>query len=246
MKPKKQVNKKVLIAAILFMILVTATLVFITVKFSGPEEENPSHVTTVQGAGLNDPGSTLTPEEETDEGTEPVEEDMPAANDEETGTMQDGPAAESGTEPQDPPTETAGNGQEEESGITAEQIWNGMANSMGDSLTANLSLSEENLESLYGINPSICEEFVLRKAGTVVSPEEYLIVKATGSNLATIEQACQQRQAALASQWSEYRDFAPVVENYQILRSGEYLFFGISSNIDQMAGIFQGIMMSQS
>ena len=128
--------------------------------------------------------------------------------------------------------------------MTVQMIWDGMEGSMGEVPEANMTLSDINLQELYGIDPKICDEFILKKAGTVVSPEEFLIVKASEANLSVIEQACQQRQIALAEQWAAYGEQMQLIENYQIARSGNYLFFGVSSRISQLVGIFQGIMLT--
>lgn len=128
--------------------------------------------------------------------------------------------------------------------VTVQMIWDGMEGSMGEALEANMTLSDVNLNELYGIDPKICDEFILKKAGTVVSPEEFLIVKASEANLSVIEQACQQRQIALAEQWAAFGEQAQLIQDYQIARSGNYLFFGVSSRISQLVGIFQGIMLT--
>lgn len=129
--------------------------------------------------------------------------------------------------------------------LSADTIWNGIQK-MLTTTNANMTLNSENLSELYGIDASLCKEFVLKKSGTVISPEEYLIVCAEPNVLSAVEQACQERQAKLIEQWDskKYPEGNAMVANYKLLISGNYLFFGISENIDQVVGIFQGLTMN--
>lgn len=128
--------------------------------------------------------------------------------------------------------------------ITVEKIWSGIRGCLGENPSVNMSLSAANLKELYGFDPSICQSFIAMKSGTIASPEEFLIAKATESNLSIIEQSCQQRQQALMQQWGGIGEYADILNAYQVVRSGEYLFFGISPNIAQLVGIFQGMMLA--
>lgn len=129
--------------------------------------------------------------------------------------------------------------------LSVDTIWNGIQK-MLTTTNANMTLNSENLSELYGIDASLCKEFVLKKSGTVISPEEYLIVCAEPNVLSAVEQACQERQAKLIEQWDskKYPEGNAMVANYKLLISGNYLFFGISENIDQVVGIFQGLTMN--
>lgn len=270
MKPKPKGTGKIIVASILILILILGAVTGISLFIKGKKapssdgnqssSEISSQTSSEFGQG-NDVLQEKDPDKDDSDSSgtndqQNTDPDKDNNDDKSNSQSQEGntPTGGEGNDKQDS-TETQsgqeGNAQQpavtqpQQESISVEKIWNGMRSSMGENLTANLSLSKENLTELYGLDPAVCESFIFRKSGTVVSPEEYLIVKGTESNLSIVEQACQQRQAALAVQWEKMgKDYTNMIASYQIVRSGNYLFFGISPNISQMVGLFQGMMLS--
>ena len=55
----------------------------------------------------------------------------------------------------------------------------------------------------------------------------------------TVKAGVERRQADLEAQWSTYLpEQLELVQNYKLLTSGNYLFFAISYEADQVAQIF--------
>lgn len=243
MRPRPGKHTKVIITVAAALLVIAAVVVTLISAFGGQSNQpGTPDQPPAQDHEVQDNPEVQTPpqffvdeDEKGDESDEPVQK----PSNEEPDLAEKNPNEEQKPEPpvKDPePTQ--------KDTVTVQMIWDGMEGSMGESPEANMTLSEINLKELYGIDPNICDEFILKKAGTAVSPEEFLIVKASEANLSVIEQACQQRQIALTEQWAAYGEQMQLIENYQIARAGDYLFFGVSSHISQLVGIFQGIMLT--
>ena len=243
MRPRPGKHTKIIITVAAALLVIAAVVVTLISAFGG-QSSQPStpDQPPAQDHEVQDNPEVQTPpqffvdeDEKGDESDEPVQK----PSNTEPDLAEKNPDGEQKPEPpvKDPePTQ--------KDTVTVQMIWDGMEGSMGEVPEANMTLSDINLQELYGIDPKICDEFILKKAGTVVSPEEFLIVKASEANLSVIEQACQQRQIALTEQWAAYGEQMQLIENYQIARAGNYLFFGVSSRISQLVGIFQGIMLT--
>ena len=243
MRPRPGKHTKIIITVAAALLVIAAVVVTLISAFGGQSSQpGTPDQPPAQDHEIQDNPEVQTPpqffvdeDEKGDESDEPVQ----TPSNEEPDLAEKNPDEEQKPEPpvKDPePTQ--------KDTVTVQMIWDGMEGSMGEVPEANMTLSDINLQELYGIDPKICDEFILKKAGTVVSPEEFLIVKASEANLSVIEQACQQRQIALAEQWAAYGEQMQLIVNYQIARSGNYLFFGVSSRISQLVGISQGIMLT--
>ncbi len=243
MRPRPGKHTKVIITVVAALLVIAAVVVTLISAFGG-QSSQPStpDQPPAQDHEVQDNPEVQTPpqffvdeDEKGDESDEPVQK----PSNEEPDLAEKNPDGEQKPEPPVKDPEPI-----QKDTVTVQMIWDGMEGSMGEAPEANMTLSDINLQELYGIDPKICDEFILKKAGTVVSPEEFLIVKASEANLSVIEQACQQRQIALTEQWAAYGEQMQLIENYQIARAGNYLFFGVSSRISQLVGIFQGIMLT--
>lgn len=255
MKPKPRGNLKIVVIAIVSLILILGIVFGVSLMIKGGGNQEPGESVNTTNTS-DEPSNVFNPEDDSAESdkssTDQSDQESKDENAEESSTPEQNKdetsdqSVESPIEGTEQPTKPEQNStQIEDSKMSVEKIWSGMRSSMGETLTANLALSKENLQELYGLDPAVCDEFILRKSGTVVSPEEYLIVKGSESNLSIVEQACQQRQAALAAQWEKVgKDYLSMIASYQIVRSGNYLFFGISPKISQLVGLFQGMMLS--
>ena len=271
LRPRPSVNKKVIISA-LTVILVVASIVIASFTAFGrttapkqpdPVINNPADVLDIQqsppSTPIFDEPEPANPENnetvpadntptENPEGAEPVVEPGEPGTEDDSETSSDSAAADPGGEypsnQESPEGAASAPSAPAQPTITVEKIWSGIRGCMGENPTVNMSLSAANLQELYGFDPAICDSFAAMKSGTIASPEEYLIAKASESNLSIIEQSCQQRQTALMQQWGEVSNYAEMIAAYQVVRSGEYLFFGISPNIAQLVGIFQGMMLA--
>lgn len=214
------------------------------------EQEDPSS----QDGQDAEPNENTDPGNQDEESQDPAQEETPSDNNESDPSDKPENPEETTTNPTDKPKTGDETDKKEDSQlvqpvvtqptITVEKIWSGIRGCLGENPSVNMSLSAANLKELYGFDPSICQSFVAMKSGTIASPEEFLIAKATESNLSIIEQSCQQRQQALMQQWGGIGEYADILNAYQVVRSGEYLFFGISPNIAQLVGIFQGMMLA--
>ncbi len=243
MRPRPGKHTKVIITVVAALLVVAAVVVTLISAFGGQSSQpgTPDQPPTQDNEVQDNPEVQTPPQFFTDEDKKDSKTDAPVQqpSDENPDPAEKKPDEEQKPEPPVNDPEPA-----PKDAVTVQMIWDGMEGSMGEAPEANMTLLDSNLQELYGIDPKICDEFILKKAGTVVSPEEFLIVKASEANLSVIEQACQQRQIALTEQWAAYGEQLQLIQEYQIARSGNYLFFGVSSRISQLVGIFQGIMLT--
>ena len=136
------------------------------------------------------------------------------------------------------------NDEDDKDNVSVANIWNKISITLDDKITADLVLSIDNVSSLYGIDKKLISDYIFVKSGTAVTPEEYLIVKVSESTISVVEQACLSRQQQLLSEWKDFGiNNLSIINNYQMIRCGDYLLFGISENISQIIGLFQGMMM---
>lgn len=234
MKPRPRVSGKFIVSAVISILVVTCLgfgmyFAFSGIQPSSTKQEN-SPTESSQTSGVFDQQEQNSQKEE--------------KNPENQNPTEELPEGEKTEDEESAKTDNAITPDAQQQVMSAQKIWDYLRGAMGESLITNLSLSPANMQSLYGIDPAICEEVIFQKAGTVVTPEEYLIVKASSANLSIVEQACHQRQTTLAEQWAKYgKDTVQMINDYQIVRAGNFLFFGISPKVNQLAGIFQGLMM---
>ena len=141
-------------------------------------------------------------------------------------------------------TDISGVNKNDEDNFSVTDIWNKISSTLDGKINANLLLSIDNVSELYGIDKKLIFDCIFVKSGTIVTPEEYLIVKVPESSISVVEQACLSRQQQLLSEWKDFGvNNVSIIDNYQMVRCGDYLLFGISENISQIVGLFQGMMM---
>ena len=243
MKPRPRVSGKFIVSAVISILVVTCLCFGMYFAFSGiqpssTKQEN-SPTESSQTSGVFDQQEQNSQKEEKNPENQNPTEELPEGE-----KTEDEESAKTETPKSDNAITPDAQQQVQQQVMSAQKIWDYLRGAMGESLITNLSLSPANMQSLYGIDPAICEEVIFQKAGTVVTPEEYLIVKASSANLSIVEQACHQRQTTLAEQWAKYgKETVQMINDYQIVRAGNFLFFGISPKVNQLAGIFQGLMM---
>ncbi len=124
-----------------------------------------------------------------------------------------------------------------ETPVTASYIW--------DQISASVSLGsltdggEGELSSLYGLDSGLVEDFVLKMPAMGVEAIEIFIAKVAPENIDTVKNAITARQENLLELWSEYLpEQAAVVENAQVVTSGDYIIFVVSENSENIVNIF--------
>ena len=95
------------------------------------------------------------------------------------------------------------------------------------------------LSSIYGINASDLVEYVCKMPAMNTTATEFFIGEVKDGKMDTVKAALEARQAALDEEWSKYLpEQYELVQNYQLVTSGNYVIFVISDQVDEAVSAF--------
>lgn len=185
------------------------------------------------------PSESLTPAPETSE--------TPAAQPSETPSQAPETSAKPSSKPSAAPTQKPAASAKPSTTPTAtpaptpetsvvQSVWNEVsALDMPMMTTVNDSL----LSSIYGINASDLVEYVCKMPAMNTTATEFFIGEVKDGKMDTIKAALEARQDALDEEWSKYLPAQyELVQNYQLVTSGNYVIFVISDQADAAVSAF--------
>ena len=192
-----------------------------------PETETPAPET-----------ETPAPETETPEAPEtgtPAEEpsDTPAST----------PSAKPSTQPSAPPASSAPSTQptpapvEPEPAVDVVQsTWDAISQY---ELPSMMDADADILSQFYGISADDLVEYVCKMPLMAVHATEFFIAQVKDGKMDAVRAGVEKRQADLYQQWSQYLpDQLELVENYQLVTSGNYILFAVSEYADEAVSAF--------
>lgn len=95
------------------------------------------------------------------------------------------------------------------------------------------------LSSIYGINASDLVEYVCKMPAMNTTATEFFIGEVKDGKIDTVKAALEARQDALDEEWSKYLpEQYELVQNYQLVTSGNYVIFVISDQADEAVSAF--------
>lgn len=95
------------------------------------------------------------------------------------------------------------------------------------------------LSSIYGINASDLVEYVCKMPAMDTTATEFFIGEVKDGKMDTVKAALEARQDALDEEWSKYLpEQYELVQNYQLVTSGNYVIFVISDQADEAVSAF--------
>lgn len=95
------------------------------------------------------------------------------------------------------------------------------------------------LSSIYGINASDLVEYVCKMPAMNTTATEFFIGEVKDGKMDTVKAALEARQDALDEEWSKYLpEQYELVQNYQLVTSGNYVIFVISDQVDEAVSAF--------
>ncbi len=200
-----------------------------------PETDTPA-VESPTGTPETEP--TPTPEE-----TVLPETDTPAVESP-SEEPSDTPSAKPSTQPSTPPssapstqpTPTPAPVEPEPTVDVVQSTWNAISQLDIPSLS---DVDAETLSSLYGINTDDLVSYVCKMPAISVQATEFFIAEVKDGKMDAVKAAVEKRQADLVQQWSQYLpEQLELVENYQLVTSGNYILFAISEHADQAVSAF--------
>ena len=195
-----------------------------------PETDTPA-VESPTGTPETEP--TPTPEETVlPETTPPSEEpsDTPSAK---PSTQ---PSTPPSSAPSTQPTPTPAPVEPEPTVDVVQSTWNAISQLDIPSLS---DVDAETLSALYGISTDDLVSYVCKMPAISVQATEFFIAEVKEGKMDAVKAAVEKRQADLVQQWSQYLpEQLELVENYQLVTSGNYILFAISEYADQAVSAF--------
>lgn len=192
-----------------------------------PETDTPA-VESPTGTPETEP--TPTPEETVLPETTPPAEESPSEEPSDT------PSAKPSTKPSTQPTPTPAPVEPEPTVDVVQSTWNAISQLDIPSLS---DVDAETLSALYGINTDDLVSYVCKMPAISVQATEFFIAEVKDGKMDAVKAAVEKRQADLVQQWSQYLpEQLELVENYQLVTSGNYILFAISEHADQAVSAF--------
>ena len=220
-------NKRILslaLAGVLSLGLLTAC--------GGNQEPAPETDTPAVESPTGTPEETVLPE------TTPPAEESPSEEPSDT------PSAKPSTKPSTPPssapstqpTPTPAPVEPEPTVDVVQSTWNAISQLDIPSLS---DVDAETLSALYGISTDDLVSYVCKMPAISVQATEFFIAEVKDGKMDAVKAAVEKRQADLVQQWSQYLpEQLELVENYQLVTSGNYILFAISEHADQAVSAF--------
>ena len=95
------------------------------------------------------------------------------------------------------------------------------------------------LSQFYGISADDLVEYVCKMPLMAVHATEFFIAQVKDGKMDAVKAGVEKRQADLYQQWSQYLpDQLELVENYQLVTSGNYILFAVSEYADEAVSAF--------
>lgn len=106
-------------------------------------------------------------------------------------------------------------------------------------LPSLMDVDADTLSALYGISSDDLVSYVCKMPALAVHATEFFIAEVKEGKMDTVKAAVESRQAALVQQWSQYLpEQLELVENYQLVTSGNYILFAVSEYADEAVSAF--------
>lgn len=197
------------------------------VESPAPETETPAPET-----------ETPAPETETPEAPET---DAPA--EEPSDTPASTPSAKPSTQPSAPPASSAPSTQPtpapvepEPAADVVQSTWDAISQY---ELPSMMDADADILSQFYGISADDLVEYVCKMPLMAVHATEFFIAQVKDGKMDAVRAGVEKRQADLYQQWSQYLpDQLELVENYQLVTSGNYILFAVSEYADEAVSAF--------
>ena len=191
---------------------------------AGPETETPAPESSAPVAETPEAPESETPSEEPSDAPSTAPSAKPSSK-----PSQPPASAEPSTQPTPTP-------EPEPQVDVVQSVWNEIAKL---DIPALSDVDAETLAALYGISADDLVSYVCKMPAISVQATEFFIAEVKEGKMDAVKAAVEKRQADLVQQWSQYLpEQLELVENYQLVTSGNYILFAISEHADQAVSAF--------
>ena len=181
------------------------------------------------------PTPSPTPEPTPVPSAEPTPEPTPSAPVESAEPVESSEPAESAE-----PVESAS---PDDSESKCAAIFNSITTQLGDDLPSLMSCGDTELQSLYGIDPSLLVDYSLNVPFMNVQATEIFIAEVADGNMDAVRDGIESRKQNLLDAWSTYLpDQYALVENSQTAIVGNYIIYVVAEDVDSIISIFSSAL----
>ena len=182
-----------------------------------------------------EPTPTPTPEPTPTPSAEPTPEPTPSAPVESAEPVESSEPAESAE-----PVESSS---PDDSESKCAAIFNSITTQLGDDLPSLMSCGDTELQSLYGIDPSLLVDYSLNVPFMNVQATEIFIAEVADGNMDAVRDGIESRKQNLLDAWSTYLpDQYALVENSQTAIVGNYIIYVVAEDVDSIISIFSSAL----
>lgn len=157
------------------------------------------------------------------------ESSKPESSKPETPSTPDTPSAPDKTEDT---AEDAGN-------FTIEDIWADIQTALSGTLPSLSALDASTVTTLYPLSTDDLAEYGCYGSLIGVQATEFFIAKVQSGRMDAVKDAILSRQSDMEEQWRQYLPAQyELVQNYQLVQNGDYIFFGVAENVSAAVDVF--------
>ena len=98
------------------------------------------------------------------------------------------------------------------------------------------------LEEYYSVDASDLEDYILSMPDMSAEIQEVFVAKAASGKAADVKAACESRQKGMAEDAEFYPDTGTYVADYQLVTSGDWVFFYVGPNAAAAADAFRALV----
>ena len=205
-----------------------------------PAEDQPTTDLPAEGnqndqTDSNEPAAGQQPDSQPEGGSDADKPSNPAPSTPETPSEPSAP-----TTPETPPssgesTETP----DDAADFTIDDIWTDIQTALSDTLPSLSKLDDETMTVLYPLSTDDLVEYGCYGSLMSVQASEFFMAKVQSGQMDAVKEAILSRQSDLEEQWRQYLPAQyELVQNYQLVQNGDYIFFGIAENISAAVDVF--------
>ena len=122
-------------------------------------------------------------------------------------------------------------------------IFNSITTQLGDDLPSLMSCGDTELQSLYGIDPSLLVDYSLNVPFMNVQATEIFIAEVAEGSMEAVRDGIESRKQNLLDAWSTYLpDQYALVENSQTAIVGNYIIYVVAEDVDSIISIFSSAL----
>lgn len=122
--------------------------------------------------------------------------------------------------------------QQEIKDVPVAEIESAVAEAYGENYIPSMEYSQEELKSVFGVEPELCQEFVAKGPMISVHIDTFVAVKAQEGKTGEVQQALEAYKEKLLNETLQYPMNLPKIQAAQIKTYGDYVFYLMLGMVD--------------